>query len=164
LLNVDPLGLKWVPCGNMGRGIECWVPDPIIDSKGYCVTAECAAGVLPNKAFSLPTADETADFLADLSADSGAAALACGVGGPEFWPGAALFGVVGTLAHVGEQSLRSDPAATAGRLFGQLATTGLPPYIGGPVRMLVSPAFSDLVRRNLPKKHEPPKKNSEPKR
>jgi uncharacterized protein RhaS with RHS repeats len=56
--NLDPLGLKWVPCDHISRGADCWVPDPVIDRKPYCVTAECAAGIPPNRRYDLKDLEE----------------------------------------------------------------------------------------------------------
>ena len=49
MLYIDPLGLRWVPCDDVSRGAQCWVPDPAVDNKPTCATAECAAGILPNR-------------------------------------------------------------------------------------------------------------------
>jgi RHS repeat-associated protein len=147
LRNADPLGLKWVPCPNISRGAECWVPDPVVDKIPRCATAECAAGVLPNRPFRNPSKEDYADFLADLSADSGAAAMTCAVGGPEFWPGTAGFGAVSLTAHLVEQLLRPDPDKSLARLTSQLATAGLPPYVGGPVRMYLNSQLAEGLKR-----------------
>lgn len=35
---------------DIARGAQCWVPDPTdIEMKPVCATAECAAGILPNR-------------------------------------------------------------------------------------------------------------------
>lgn len=151
LVRIDPLGQKWVPCSHVSAGAMCWVPDPTTDGIPTCATAECAAGIRPNRS---PTVDQDdfADLFGELSRQSKAAAAACAISPtPQGAGGLIVFGALGLAADAAEQLLRPDANRSVTQLAVEVGTVGLPPQVGVPAQLIISEylrAYPEGARRS----------------
>jgi RHS repeat-associated protein len=144
LVRIDPFGQKWVPCKDVSVGAMCWVPDPVVDRVPTCATAECAAGIPPNRPLRVDQ-DDFADFFRELSRQSKAAAAACSVSPtPQGAGGLIVFGALGLAADAAEQLLRPDVSKSVTQLAVEVGTIGLPPQVGAPAQLIIS----EYVRLN----------------
>jgi RHS repeat-associated protein len=143
-VRIDPLGQRWVPCNDVSVGAMCWVPDPVVDRVPTCATAECAAGIPPNRPLRVDQ-DDFADFFGELSRQSKAAAAACSVSPtPQGAGGLIMFGALGLAADAAEQLLRPDVSKSVTQLAVEVGTIGIPPQVGAPAQLFIS----EYVRLN----------------